>query len=406
MTRPGGQTWRGGTVLLPDGPARKAHLVIRRGRITGIIPGDLPAPGNRVEADLAKYLVIPGLVNAHDHLDFNCFPPFAPRRPYENASGWYADVRGAAYADTLRAVQSLPLKYRLLAGGFKNLLSGVTTAAHHNPSVRSVYRRRFPITVPRKVGYCHSLATDPRPAGSLPRNRARPWVIHAAEGTDTAAAGEVSKLNALGCLNPASILIHCLGIDQSSDPTILSTTGASSVWCPTSNEFLYRAAAPVRSLRRHATVALGTDSTISGGGGMLDELRAALGAEPDLGPAEILEMATSAGAALFRLSPAKGVITPGADADLALFRLPTAPGADPLLAPFEAQQPSLVVRGGVPLVAETAFRPLMEAMGLSPVPIDILGDERWMPRRLHRLFVRTVVVTRGWPPFGESVQLH
>jgi hypothetical protein len=405
MTRSLDQTWRGAAVLLPHGAVINAHLVLRRGKISGVIPADQPAPGSPVEAEMAGYLVTPGLVNAHDHLDFNCFPPYAPHRPYGNAGGWYSDVRADGFVSTVRSVIALPRKYRLLAGGFKNLLSGVTTAAHHNPPARVLRGRSFPVRVPREVGYCHSLAIDPRPADSLPDDLGRPWVIHAAEGTDTVAAGELSRLSSMGCLRSGTVLVHCLGIDPATDPLRLAVSGASVVWCPSSNDFLYRAAAPVRLLLEHCTVALGTDSTISGGSGMLDELRAARQAEPGLEPGAILEMATSAGAALFRQAPDRGAVVAGAIADLALFRLPAEPGADPLLAPFEARRPSLVVRDGIPLLAEPAFRPLMESLKLSPRPFEIEGQELWMPRRLHRIFACTVEVTRGWPPFGGAVQL-
>ncbi len=405
MTRPRGQTWHGATVLLPNGPAA-AHLVLRQGKIRRIVPGPRPAPGSSVEASMAGYLVTPGLINAHDHLDFNCFPPWAPRRPYANAAAWYEDVRSGDYAATLRAVRALPLKQRLLAGGFKNLLSGVTTAAHHNPAVRFLHRRRFPVNVPRGIGYCHSLATDPHPERSLPRESGRPWVIHAAEGTDSAAGTELARLQELGCLRPGTALVHCLGIDGDTDSQRLSAGGTAMIWCPSSNRFLYQAAAPVEMLRQHVPVALGTDSSISGGGGMLDELRAARKAEPGLDPGVLLEMATAVGARLFRLNPGRGTVAPGAEADLALFRLPADPGSEPLLAPFEAERPSLVVRGGIPLLGDPSFVLLMERLGLRPVEFEIDGTAMIMPGKLYKAFARMVRATRGWPPFHESVCLH
>jgi len=401
VTPPMDQTWCGGTLLLPSGTA-EGQLVVRRGKIVEIAAADRPIPRSKVESEVPGFLVLPGLINAHDHLEFNCFPPCAPGRPYENATAWYADVRAGAYAETLRAVQTLPLRDRLLAGAFKNLLSGATTVAHHNPPVRALLGRRFPVTVPRNIGYCHSLATNAAPRETLPGKDTAPWVIHAAEGTDQAARAEVSRLHRMGCLRPGSVLVHCLGIDHAADPATLAATGTAVVWCPGSNDHLYDAVAPVSLLRRHTTVALGTDSTLSGGGGMLDELRAARRTVPGLDHAGILEMATSAGAALFHL-PAKGVLAPGADADLIFFRLPSAAGANPLEAPFEAHWPSLVVRRGVPLVGETAFRPMMEEMGLAPVLFRIGETERVMPRHLFQLFARTVKATRGWPPFGETV---
>ena len=56
----------------------------------------------------------------------------------------------------------------------------------------------------------------------------------------------------------------------------VAEVGASVIWCPSSNHFLYNATADPRSLReRGITVGLGTDSPISGGAHMLAELRSA-----------------------------------------------------------------------------------------------------------------------------------
>jgi cytosine/adenosine deaminase-related metal-dependent hydrolase len=55
-------------------------------------------------------------------------------------------------------------------------------------------------------------------------------------------------------------------------------SGASLVWCPASNAFLFRRTAPVRrfldaSDRASAHVCLGSDSRVTGARDLLDELR-------------------------------------------------------------------------------------------------------------------------------------
>jgi len=394
-------TWAGGTLLLPDGP-REAGLVISGGRIQQLVaPGT--AQGSGTDLDISGQLVIPGMVNAHDHLHFNCFPPYAPGRPFANATNWYAEVRSGGFDPVTYMVMEIPRKQRLLAGAFKNLLSGATTVVHHDSPLRILFNRDFPVTVPR-IGQCHSLATEPRPERTMPRDRTRPWVIHAAEGTDRSAQDEIEQLAGRGCLGPRTVLVHCLGIDPDHHPEMLAQAGAAVVWCPVSNRFLYDAVAPVQQLLERVPVALGTDAIISSGGTMLDQLRAAREAQPDLGQARLLQLATADGAAIFGLSPAKGVIAEGADADLSLFPIPG--NDDPLSAPFTARRPSLVVRGGLPLAGEPAFRPLMEQMGLEPRGFS-LGNQQWViAGRLFRLFSRTVAATRCWPPFGDSVQFH
>jgi cytosine/adenosine deaminase-related metal-dependent hydrolase len=114
----------------------RMDVSIRHGRIVGFGPGR----ARDLEVDLSGYLLLPGLINAHDHLEFNLFPRLG-RGPYGNAVEWARDVY---HPDCPPVAQHLALtkRIRLLWGGLKNLLSGVTTVAHHNPYDSVAFDRR------------------------------------------------------------------------------------------------------------------------------------------------------------------------------------------------------------------------------------------------------------------------
>ena len=77
----------GARVGLTATDSERIDLVIKGGRI---LPFDSRFEGG-AELDLSGHLLLPGLINAHDHLEFNLFPRLG-RPPYANASEWAADV--------------------------------------------------------------------------------------------------------------------------------------------------------------------------------------------------------------------------------------------------------------------------------------------------------------------------
>jgi cytosine/adenosine deaminase-related metal-dependent hydrolase len=109
-----------------------AHsLRIEASRISAL--GARPASGDRV-LDLGGDRIFPGLINAHDHLQLNGLPHLIYRPRYANASRWISDVKRRLESDPeLIAQRALSRADRLLLGGIKNILSGVTTVAHHDP---------------------------------------------------------------------------------------------------------------------------------------------------------------------------------------------------------------------------------------------------------------------------------
>src|SRR5512135_2191011 len=92
-----------------------SSLRVVDGRIAGLnVP---PEPGDAV-VELDGDLILPGFINAHDHLELNNFPRMKWRERYTNASQWIADFQPRFTSDpALVAAMSVPLGDRLLLGG-------------------------------------------------------------------------------------------------------------------------------------------------------------------------------------------------------------------------------------------------------------------------------------------------
>src|SRR6266567_8406320 len=111
------------------------------------------------DLDLAGHLVMPGLINAHDHLEFNLFPQLG-QGTYANAGEWARDIYHpdrSPIREHLRVAKPV----RLWWGALKNLLSGVTTVCHHNPYEPEIFNADFPIRVVRRFAWAHSLEFEP-----------------------------------------------------------------------------------------------------------------------------------------------------------------------------------------------------------------------------------------------------
>lgn len=278
--------------------------------------GQPPQHGDRV-VDLHGDRLLPGLINAHDHLQLNNFPRLEYREPYRNAREWIADVNTRMHADpAFKASVAIARDDRLFVGGVKNLLSGVTTVAHHDPLYPALSSAHYPTRVVANCGWSHSLCVDGEE--NVRRSYQRtpvdwPWIIHAAEGVDKESADEFERLDALGCLGANTLIVHGTALDHAQRMR-LERAAAGLLWCPSSNLRLFRKTADVVDLVARGRVALGSDSRLTGARDLLDELHIAAEVS-GLGEQALESLVTGHSARLLRLTD-RGVLRPGALADL------------------------------------------------------------------------------------------
>jgi len=304
--------------------------------------------------DLQGDRLLPGLINSHDHLQLNHLPPLPEASHCSNAREWIAQVNLHRHSDPdFAAHVSVALSERLLMGGMKNLLSGVTTVAHHDPLYGALRDEGFPVRVVENYGWSHSLYIDGEQTvrsscWSTPLSS--PWIIHAAEGVDAEARGEFDRLEALGCLRPNTVLVHGVALDAARRAR-LQQAGAGLIWCPASNLRLFGTTIEVSELARHGCVALGTDSRLSGSVDLLCELRVArtAGAVDE----EVLESMVTRNAATLLKLPDRGRLEAGALADLLV--LP----AGMALSGARRADIRLVMIGGRPLYADPDYARLL-----------------------------------------------
>jgi cytosine/adenosine deaminase-related metal-dependent hydrolase len=345
-------------------------LTVIQGRISGLgRPGSGLTGSHCPVIPLEGCLLLPGLVNAHDHLEFSLFPRLG-LGPFPNAREWAREVYRPTESPIREQLQ-VPKRERLIWGGLKNLISGATTVCHHNPYETETFESAFPVRVVRRFGWAHSPDfSDDIPARFAATPPEAPFVLHLGEAADPAGRRQIFELEAMGALDGRTVLVHGVALDAEG-LALVERCGAAVVWCPSSNLFTLGATLDGAVFERNIRVALATDSALTGEGDLLDELRVArrlglAGLGPTrldsthlgptrlgpIGSARLYGMVTTEAAAVLRLEQGEGRLTAGGVADLIAI---ADPGCEPCeaLAGEQLCEPLLVmVEGEIKLVAE------------------------------------------------------
>ncbi|MEZ5100367.1 MAG: amidohydrolase family protein [Thermoleophilia bacterium] len=387
-------------VIPVDGPpVRDGGVQVDGERIVAVGPADDLAGERR---DHPGCVILPGLVNAHTHLEYATFAGFGDGLPF----GQWIDVHIAR--KRLIGFDQLLDSARL--GAAECLASGVTTVADASFSGAAalacaeaglrgivhlevfgadaaVARERFAGIQARVDGSLDArvrlgvsphapystgaavygaalelgipvqthVAESDDEAEFMARGSGRVAELAAWAGIESPGATSVRHLVACGALRAGVSAVHCVTPDAD-EIELLAHSGASVVHCPRSNALLGCGIAPVRAmLDAGIPVGLGTDSPASAPSfDLLEEARSALELararerRPDaLSAPEALELATLGGARALGLEREIGSLTPGKLADLAVVDLAGAlhqPIEDPVAATVFAGSASRVSR--------------------------------------------------------------
>lgn len=282
------------------------------------------APATGPTLDLAGALAFPGLINSHDHLDFNLFPPLA-NRIYNNYTEWGPDIHLNNRA-SIDPILAIPKPLRTQWGIYKNLLNGFTTVVNHGEHLDINGRASTaaspaapPITI-FQDSYClHSVGFEPHWKWKLnhPARTGQPFAIHVGEGTDAAATREIDELIRWNLFRRPLIGIHGVAMTEEQAPAFHAL-----VWCPASNFFLLGRTAPIDRLHAKVPILFGTDSTLTSGWNAWDQIRMARDSHL-ISDSKLLATLTTAPAKAWDLHD-RGALAPGKIADLVIARL--APG--------------------------------------------------------------------------------
>ena len=366
-----------------------ASIQISSGRICRILSraSDSPiAETNCTEIDLSGFFVMPGLINAHDHLEFSLFPRLADP-PYRNYIHWGEDIH-QKYPDIIARHRAVRKDLRVWWGGIRNLLCGVTTVSHHNPLRPELQRNDFPVRVVQRYGWAHS----PALGGDLCAARAAtpegcPFIVHACEGVDEVARAELWDLDRSGLLDTNAVLVHGLAIDTAGFE-LIRERGVSLIVCPSSNNFLFGELPDMDLLGGLANVALGNDSPLTAEGDLLDEIRFAI-RSCGIAPCAAYRMVTTAPAAILRLGDGEGVIKVSGVGDLIAIRDNGQDVAERLRTLSMVDIEFVMVEGVVQLASESTLErlPSTTKQGLEPLWID--GNIRWLRAPVGELLRQT-----------------
>jgi 5-methylthioadenosine/S-adenosylhomocysteine deaminase len=370
----------GATVITPEDIKQDTNVIVKNDKIEKVIGDNIKS---LFSVDGSNGVLTPGLINAHDHL-LGTYYPKVGNGPYENWLPWDNDLKSSPVYEERQQIENRDL---YLLGGYRNLLSGVTTVSDHIPHfVNEPYIDIVPMKVISNYALAHAVASFALAWGDgieVEYQKAvdndMPFITHIAEGFDPETSRDINTLNEKGALGKHSVLIHGLAFSDE-DIELIKKRGASVVWCADSNMFMFNKTANVKKLlETGVNICIGTDSPMSGGLNLLYEMRYDKLVYKQLYKNElsdelIVRMVTTNPSSAFRLKK-NGSIKTGNIADLVLFYNKE---KDPYgsVVSAELRDILLVIIDGKPFYGSPEYSELFDYVGIEYQEIVVDGVEK------------------------------
>ncbi|MBB2144644.1 amidohydrolase family protein [Pedobacter sp. LMG 31464] len=243
--------------------SQKASIQIKDGKISAVLMGEFNA-NDEPQLNFEDAIAFPGLINSHDHLDFNLFPQFGEKL-YQNYTEWGKQIH-QDYPNEIAAILKIPKSLREHWGIYKNLICGVTTVVNHGPKVQPSEKL---IKVLEGGQNLHSVQFDKWWKVKLnnPFKAHKNVVIHVGEGVDESAKKEIDTLIKWNLLKRNLIGIHGVAMNPQHFLDFKAL-----IWCPQSNYFLLNTTARINLIKKFRPVLFGTDSTLTSNWNIWDHL--------------------------------------------------------------------------------------------------------------------------------------
>ena len=330
------------------GGANLINVEIANGKIANVSSSPINNNTNVLELTFDNALIFPGLINSHDHLDFNLFPSLG-NKIYNNYTEWGSYIH-RNYKDEIAGVLKIPALLRSRWGMYKNLLCGVTTVVNHGEHSGT---KNDLITVFERCHCLHSVqfGKNWRVKLNNPNKMDLPVVIHTGEGNDWLSYQEIDQLTWWNFFKKKLIGIHAVAMSENQAKKFKAV-----IWCPQSNFFLLNKTAKINILKKHTTILFGTDSTLTSNWNIWDHLHLARETH-QMNDEELYDTINKNAANAWQLNC--GELAAGKDADIVIAKLnPEKCGLNAFFALNPADLLLVIHKGNIRLFDEELFAQL------------------------------------------------